>query len=92
MTSDPLPALLIELVAVCDRMTLRGLGVTHLRGTGRGDLIVHTSVQTPTRLDEQQEELLRQLASLRGEERPEGRLAPANQGLFGKLREAFKGR
>ncbi len=73
-----------------DAMTLRSLGVTHLRGTGRGDLIVHANVQTPTRLDEQQEDLLRQLASLRGEERPEGRLAPAGQGLFGKLRDAFK--
>ncbi len=73
-----------------DAMTLRGLGVTHLRGTGRGDLIVHANVQTPTRLDEQQEDLLRQLASLRGEERPEGRLSPAGQGLFGKLRDAFK--
>jgi molecular chaperone DnaJ len=73
-----------------DAVTLRGLGVTHLRGTGRGDLIVHANVQTPTRLDEQQEELLRQLAVLRGEERPEGRLAPANPGLFGKLRDAFK--
>jgi len=73
-----------------DAMTLRGLGVTHLRGTGRGDLVVHATVQTPTRLDEQQEELLRQLAVLRGEERPEGRLAPANPGLLGKLRDAFK--
>ena len=57
-------------------MTLRGLGVTHLRGTGRGDLIIHANVQTPTRLDEQQEELLRQLATLRGEERPEGGCHP----------------
>jgi molecular chaperone DnaJ len=73
-----------------DAMTLRSLGVTHLRGTGRGDLIVHANVFTPTRLDQQQEELLRQLAVLRGEERPEGRLAPANHGLFGKLRDAFK--
>jgi molecular chaperone DnaJ len=73
-----------------DALTLRSLGVTHLRGTGRGDLIVHANVTTPTRLDEQQEELLRQLAVLRGEERPEGRLTPANQGLFGKLRDAFK--
>ena len=73
-----------------DAMTLRGLGITHLRGTGRGDLIVHASVLTPTRLDEEQESLLRQFAALRGEERPEGRLAPANQGLFGKLRDAFK--
>jgi molecular chaperone DnaJ len=75
-----------------DAMTLRGLGVTHLRGVGRGDLIVHANVQTPTRLDEHQEDLLRKLAALRGEERPEGRLAPANHGLFGKLRDAFKTR
>jgi molecular chaperone DnaJ len=73
-----------------DSMTLRGLGVTHLRGTGRGDLLVHANVTTPTRLDEQQEDLLRQLAALRGEERPEGRLTPTNHGLLGKLRDAFK--
>lgn len=73
-----------------DAMTLRGLGVTHLRGGGRGDLIVHANVQTPTRLDAQQEALLRELAVLRGEERPEGRTAPAGQGLLAKLREAFR--
>jgi len=47
-------------------------------------------VLTPTRLDPEQEELLRQLAALRGEERPEGHLAPAGHGLLGKLRDAFK--
>jgi molecular chaperone DnaJ len=73
-----------------DTMTLRGLGVTHLRGTGRGDLIVHADVQTPTRLTEGQQDLLRQLAQLRGEERPIGRMAPADKGLLGKLRDAFK--
>ena len=55
------------------------LGVTHLRGGGRGDLIVHLAVLTPTRLDEQQEELLRQLAELRGRGapgRPDGPGAP----------------
>ena len=72
-----------------DVYTLRGLGVTHLRHGGRGDLLVHATVQTPTRLTEEQEELLRQFAALRGEERPEGRLTP-NKGLFGKIRDAFK--
>ena len=76
-----------------DTVTLRGLGVTHLRGTGRGDVVVHTMVQTPTRLDPEQEELLRQLAKARGEERPEGRVAnPAEGSIFGKLRDAFKTR
>ncbi len=76
-----------------DTITLRGLGVTHLRGTGRGDVIVHQMVQTPTRLDAEQEELLRQLARARGEEHPEAKVTnPAEGGLFGKLRDAFKTR
>ncbi len=73
-------------------VTLRDRGVTHLRASGRGDLIVHVDVQTPTRLDEQQEQLLRELAALRGEERAEGRLAPAHGGIFSRLRDAFSGR
>jgi molecular chaperone DnaJ len=76
-----------------DTITLRGLGVTHLRGNGRGDIVVHTMVQTPTKLDAEQEELLRRLAIARGEERPEGRVAnPAEGSIFGKLRDAFKAR
>jgi molecular chaperone DnaJ len=75
-----------------DVMTLKGKGVTHLRGTGRGDLMVHATIQTPTRLTPEQEDVLRQLAVLRGEERPEGRLTPASHGLFGKLRDAFLGK
>jgi molecular chaperone DnaJ len=73
-------------------MTLRDKGVTHLRAVGRGDLLVHVEVQTPTRLDEQQEQLLRELAALRGEERAEGRLTPAHGGIFSRLRDAFSGR
>lgn len=72
--------------------TLRGLGVGHLRGEGRGDLLVHVDVATPTRLDERQEELLRELATLRGEERPEGRLTAAGNGVFGRLRDLIHGR
>ena len=76
-----------------DTITLRGLGVTALRGTGRGDIIVHAMVQTPTRIDAEQEALLRQLAQLRGEERPEGKVAnPGDGSIFGKLRDAFKAR
>ncbi len=77
-----------------DRLTLHGLGVTHLRGSGRGDIVVHTLVQTPTRLDAEQEQLLRRLSTLRGEEKPEARVAsPGGEGsLFNKLRDAFKAR
>ena len=52
---------------------LRGFGVPGLRG-GRGDLIVTVAVDTPTRLDARQEELLRELAAIRGEESPDGQV------------------
>jgi molecular chaperone DnaJ len=71
---------------------LHGRGVTHLRGGGRGDLIVHVEVQTPSKLDPEQEELLRRLAKLRGEERPQGQFSPGQQGLFSRLKDAFNGR
>lgn len=75
-----------------ETVTLRTLGVTHLRGSGRGDLIVHTTIQTPTHLTPEQEDLLRRLATLRGEERPSAKAAPLEKGLMGKLRDAFKTR
>jgi molecular chaperone DnaJ len=71
---------------------LRGRGVQHLRGVGRGDLLVHVEVQTPTKLDGEQERLLRQLAELRDEERPNGQFTPGAQGFFSRLRDAFNGR
>ncbi len=65
-------------------LTLRARGVPHLRGTGRGDLHVHLDVQVPTRLDARQEELLRDLAALRGEERPGS--SGRGSGLFRRRR------
>jgi molecular chaperone DnaJ len=71
---------------------LYGLGVKHLNGTGRGDLIIHVTVETPSRLDPEQEKLLRELAKLRGEESPPGKFQPGQQGFFSRLRDAFNGR
>ena len=48
----------------------------HLQGRGRGDLIVTVVVDTPAELTKEQDELLRQLAELRGEE-----VAPPEGGL-----------
>ena len=67
---------------------LRGRGVPGLRG-GRGDLIVSVLVETPTRLDPRQEELLRELAAIRGEEQPSGQVRPSSKSVFGRLRDAF---
>jgi molecular chaperone DnaJ len=69
-----------------------GQGTERLNTSGRGDLIIHVTVETPTKLEPDQEELLRQLAKLRGEEAPPGKFAPGQQGLFSRLRDAFNGR
>ena len=71
-------------------ITLEDLGVTHLRRQGRGVLVVHVEVHTPTRLDVEQEELLRKLAGLRGEDGPDvGQVSAEQPGFFGRLRDAF---
>jgi molecular chaperone DnaJ len=70
-------------------VTLRGLGVPGLRTQARGDLVVTIVVETPTKLDARQEELLRELARLRGEEAVEGSLRPAHKSVFNRLRDAF---
>jgi molecular chaperone DnaJ len=64
---------------------LRGKGVPHLQGRGRGDLVVTVVVDTPTDLTRAQDEVLRQLAAERGEE-----VAAPDASLFSKLRGAFK--
>jgi molecular chaperone DnaJ len=71
---------------------LYGQGTAHLNSSGRGDLLIHVTVETPTKLEPEQENLLRELARLRGEESPPGRFAPGQQGFFSRLRDAFNGR
>jgi molecular chaperone DnaJ len=57
----------------------------------RGNLLVHVDVQTPTRLDAEQEKLLRELAVLRGEDRPSAAAAGETPGgLFARVRNPFK--
>ncbi|MEA1935249.1 MAG: molecular chaperone DnaJ [Thermodesulfobacteriota bacterium] len=43
---------------------LRGKGITHLRGFGRGDQIVQVMVEIPTNLNKKQEKLLKEFAKL----------------------------
>ena len=65
----------------------RTKGVPKLRSSSRGDLYVHVEVRTPTRLDEEQERLVRELAALRDEDVS---IATKPTGLFGKVRDAFR--
>jgi molecular chaperone DnaJ len=73
------------------RIAIDGKGVPRLRSNGRGQLGVTLLVQTPTRLDGEQRELLRQLAELREESAPEGTVQKHSRGVFGRLRDAFAG-
>ncbi len=68
---------------------LRGRGIPHLRSQVRGDLVVTIDVETPARLDGRQTELLQELARLRHEESPDGRIQQPHKGMFGRLRDAF---
>ena len=69
-------------------LRIRGKGVPHLRGTGRGDLFVHLDVRTPTKLDAEQERILREFAKSRGEEVAE---LTKQGGFFSRMRDAFNG-
>jgi molecular chaperone DnaJ len=69
-------------------LRIRGRGVPHLRGQGRGDLYVHLDVRTPTKLTPEQERFLREFAKTRGEEVAE---LSKQGGFFSRMRDAFNG-
>jgi molecular chaperone DnaJ len=73
------------------RIAIENKGVPRLRANGRGQLGITLLVQTPTRIDDEQRELLRQLAELREETRPEVSVQKTGRGVFGRLRDAFAG-
>lgn len=75
-----------------ERFVARGRGVPHLRGTGRGDVVATVTVETPTKLDVEQTELLRQLAALREEHNPSLDVDHRHRSVFGRFKEALGGR
>ncbi|MBI4409846.1 MAG: molecular chaperone DnaJ [Gemmatimonadetes bacterium] len=69
-------------------LRMRGRGLPHLQGTGRGDQIVRVIVWTPTELSTEQEEVFRRLAQFESEPpRPED--ASGEGGFWSKVRGAF---
>ena len=64
--------------------TLRGQGVTHLRGGGKGDLYVTAVVDIPKKLTEKQKELLRQFDGTTTERQYEKRKT-----FLDRLRDVF---
>ena len=75
------------------RVVLKDLGVSRLRGGGRGDLIVHLEVATPVKLGKDEEELLKKLASLRKENAASATVhrldEKSDSGIFSRFRDAF---
>ncbi|VXC27223.1 co-factor of molecular chaperone [Microbacterium sp. 8M] len=72
-----------------DVLTIKGRGITPLRGTQRGDLRVGVQVLTPTKLDHKQRQLIEDFA--KRTKAPAPKLAEFHQGLFSKLRDRFRG-
>ncbi|GIN55833.1 molecular chaperone DnaJ [Lederbergia ruris] len=64
---------------------LRGKGVPNVRGYGTGDQHVQVKVITPTKLTEQQKQLLRDFAELSGNTPDE-----QHESFFDKVKRAFK--
>jgi molecular chaperone DnaJ len=58
---------------------ISGKGIAHLRGRGRGDLIVYVYIETPRKVSKEEEALLRQLAQIEG-----AKVAPQKKSLFSR--------
>ena len=68
-------------------LRLRGRGLPQLRGRGHGDLHVVVNVLVPSKLNDEQRDLLRRFAeSANGDTYP----GPKHEGLFERIRHAFR--
>jgi len=63
---------------------LRGKGVPHVNGHGRGDLVLHINVIIPTKLTREQKKLFEQLLDLLPAENQ-----PAEKGIFERVKDYF---
>ena len=63
---------------------LKGKGMPHIRGFGRGDMKVKVKAEVPKRLNKEQKEALAEFARLCGEE-----VSEDGKGFIHKFREAF---
>ena len=68
------------------RMRLRGKGMSVLRSNQRGDMYVELSVETPSKLNKRQRELLEELAEVSGDE-----ISPESANFFSKARRFWDG-
>jgi molecular chaperone DnaJ len=70
-----------------DVVVLRGKGVPHLQGRGRGDQLVQVNVLMPRKLTDEQRRLLNEFQAGVGEDTY---AAPEDGSLLGRIRAAFR--
>ncbi len=66
------------------RFRIKNMGVPHVKGHARGDLYFTVDVKVPTKLTDNQKDLLRQFGQELGEDYKEGK-----KGFFKKVKDAF---
>ncbi|MBI5184004.1 MAG: molecular chaperone DnaJ, partial [Nitrospinae bacterium] len=63
---------------------LKGKGIADLHGSGIGDEVVNVIIETPTRLNPKQRELLEEFARIGGED-----VNPLSKSFFSKVKDLF---
>lgn len=66
-------------------LRMRNKGIPHLRGSGRGDQLVHVKVLTPQKLNPKQKELLREFAKAGGADMPD-----ETKGFFERIKDSLR--
>jgi molecular chaperone DnaJ len=70
---------------------LKGQGIPHLRGGGRGDQHIRVIIATPTKLNEEQKKLLEQFSSLSNKGNYKPFEKDRDKGFFEKIWDSIKG-
>ncbi|MDR0468538.1 MAG: molecular chaperone DnaJ [Peptococcaceae bacterium] len=71
-------------------LRLKGKGIPHLRGSGRGDQLVRVIVATPTKLSQRQRELLKDFDSSSDKENYRSTSKDSKKGFFERIFEKDK--
>ena len=64
---------------------LKGRGIPHLQGYGKGDELVRIIVWTPTKLSDEEKKLFKRLKEMSGTKPPKG-----NKSFFDKMRDTLR--
>ncbi len=70
-------------------IAIKGKGMIRLRHGGRGDLIVHIEVLTPTKLNREETDLLKKFAQIRSENVGDAHIKSHDGRIFSKIKGAF---